>query len=94
MFKKDYGILLILETGVDLSDAEQAFILYKKPSGASGILEAQINGTAIEKEIPPNFLDEVGHWEFQARVTGPSFRLTGKPAKYYVAETLFEEANP
>jgi len=94
MFKKDHGILLILETGMDLSDAEQAFILYKKPSGASGILEAQINGTTIERELAPNFLDEVGHWEFQARIVGPGFRLTGKPAKYYVAETLFEEANP
>lgn len=53
-----------------------------------------MNGTQVECEVPADFLDEVGHWEFQARVEGPGFRLTGAPAKCYVSETLFEEANP
>jgi len=94
LFKKDHGILLVLETGMDLTGGEEALILYKKPSGSSGFLRASVNGTQVECEVPADFLDEVGHWEFQARVEGPGFRLTGAPAKCYVSETLFEEANP
>lgn len=59
---------LTLETGIDLSGATNATILYKTPSGRKGEFSATIDGTTLTYQLTDNDVAVSGQWEFQSRV--------------------------
>jgi hypothetical protein len=64
---------ILLTAGVDVTDALETYIYYKKPSGTIGVLPATVQSPLtgimfydVEPDSSGNadFLDEVGSWKF------------------------------
>jgi len=87
----DFGLTLRLLLGTRVLNATHAYVLYEKPSGASGKIQAELGPDYIQVVIPQGFFDEQGYWSFQALVAGEGFELTGTPAQLYVSKRLWEE---
>jgi hypothetical protein len=69
IFKNQDLLTLTLETGIDVSAASAAAVLYKKPSGTTGQWVASVAGTTVTYAVGPSDLDEAGVWKVQPKVT-------------------------
>lgn len=77
---------------IDLTDSIVEF-LFHKPSGAVVAVTAQLDrpkkGTAYYT-VPEGFLDEVGAWRWQVRITSDARLLYGTLRDFVVASHLVE----
>ncbi|GAO43813.1 hypothetical protein [Flavihumibacter petaseus] len=67
---------LQLDTGIDLSGANNPQVHYKKPSGETGVWPATIEGSTLFYNIASGDLNESGTWSLQAAAA-----IAGEPAK-------------
>ena len=69
IFKNQDLLTLTLQTGIDVSSASAAVVLYKKPSGTTGSWTATVSGNNVIYDVQPGDLDESGSWSIQPKVT-------------------------
>lgn len=87
--EKDIGLILRLNTGVDISAATVANILYKKPSGTTGSFTGSTSDTYyVSYTTTSEDIDESGEWKFQAYVETSSYTVRGQISKVRVIEAL------
>jgi len=84
----DYGVEIRLDTDADLSTAQEARILYKKPSGKTGYWNAVVDGDTLVYLTQPGDIDEAGIWILQSYVRGITYELTGKKVFIMVKERV------
>ena len=68
IFKNQNLLTLTLQTGIDVSGASSALVLYKKPSGSTGTWTATVSGNDVVYDVQAGDLDEVGTWQIQPKV--------------------------
>jgi hypothetical protein len=73
VFKNQTKLRLILNAGVDITDASDVKIAYVKPDGTIGDWAASIlNNTQATKDMTiANEIDQDGQWRFWLEVTYP-----------------------
>jgi len=82
-------LLLILETGIDISAASVLKIKYKKPDGSSGNYPGTLHGTTqIQYQFANIDLNISGSWQFQAWVTIGGLDAYGDVASINVLSNL------
>ena len=88
--EKDIGVQFKLNTGIDISAATTANIIYRKPSGATGSFTGATDSDlyVVYTTTAADDLDEYGEWELQAYIVSPSWTLRGTVAKIRVNEAL------
>ena len=88
--EKDIGVQFKLNTGIDISAATTANILYRKPSGATGSFTGSTDSDyyVVYTTTAAGDLDESGEWELQAYVVTTDWTLRGTVAKVRVNEAL------
>lgn len=88
--EKDLGVQFQLNTGIDITAATTANILYEKPSGDTGSFTGATSSTSyvVYTTTAAGDLDEVGTWKLQAYVVTPTWTLRGIVAKVKVIEAL------
>lgn len=78
----DYGTVLDLDVGEDISTATAVRIYYEKPSGATGFWTAALQDTnKVRYTTQSGDFDEAGVWTLQARVTNLSGIWYGEAVK-------------
>lgn len=86
---KDGGIKLILEVGVDISQAVVFKIQYKKSDNTSGVWTAiKETSTSISYVIQQGDLSVAGQWKVQAVIEWADYKRYGKMANFRVIETI------
>lgn len=86
---KDEGTKLILEVGIDISQAIVFKIIYKNPDNTSGIWTAtKETATSISYTIQKGDLGIAGQWKVQAVVEWADYKRYGKMANFQVIETI------
>lgn len=68
LFITQGNINLLLNTGIDLSDATGLKILYQTPEGRKGYFNAATDGNSLSYQLSNDDIDVVGEWKFQAKV--------------------------
>ena len=89
IYAKSAGITIINYLDRDISNATEARIYYKKPSGATGywVADIDVGNKAITYTIT-NELDEGGRWKFQPYIAGENFAYYGTPWSQWVENPL------
>lgn len=80
----DIGTLIKLSTGVNLTDATDQSIFYKKPGGTeiekAALVESPASSGIIYFTLADGDFDEAGEYKFQAWVEFPSGEWYGETA--------------
>lgn len=83
------GYLTIsLDTGISLASASSPRIYYTKPDGTDGYWSGSISGTAIQKTLDNDDLDQPGIWAFQAYCTIGGLAAWGEIVKERVQNNI------
>ena len=88
IYKNQDLLTLTLETGVTVSGASSALVLYKKPSGTTGSWTGTTSGTKVLYDVQPGDLDESGVWKIQPKVIIAGEIGYGEIKPLVVEETL------
>ena len=83
-YKGTVGLLIEVETGVDLSDATEVKLKVKKPSGTTVEWAGVVSGTKIQYTTQAGDLDESGLYLIQAYVVKPTGTYLGETARMHV----------
>lgn len=76
----DVGTLIVLDTGVDLSETTSVEIIARDPSGTRTVLTgAVVETTKIRHVKTAATLDEVGDWVLEAHAVWGDSDLSGDP---------------
>jgi hypothetical protein len=82
-------LVIVLDTGIDLSTASNLKILYKKPSGVKGEFTATVfETTKLRYQFDNDNLDIPGQWSFQAFVTIGGLNAYGEIVRQKIDRTL------
>ena len=74
IFVGDIGTVITIDVGVDISSGSAYKIVYRKPSGATGVWTGSLSGTtAVTYTVLTGDFDEEGDWKFQAHVVLPAW---------------------
>ena len=85
IYENDYGTVIDLDVGEDVSAATTFRIYYTKPSGTTGYWTASLQGTNKLRYTTQNGdLNEDGVWSLQARVSNGSSVWHGETVKLRV----------
>lgn len=84
VYKGAIGLLIEVETGVDLSDATEVKLKVKKPSGATVEWTGVASGTKIQYNTQSGDLHESGLYLIQAYVVKPTGTYLGETARLHV----------
>lgn len=85
VYKDDFGTVLDLDAGEDVSDASSLRIYFKKPSGATGSWAADLEGVSLLRYVTETGdINEDGIWSLQARVVTAAGTWRGETAKLRV----------
>ena len=76
-------ITLLLDTGIDLSDATNLKILYKTPEGRTGHFNAATDGDSLSYQLSNTDITVTGEWLFQAKVNINGLNAYGDITKLY-----------
>lgn len=83
----DYGTVVSINCGEDVSGATVAQLKVQKPGGTIVTWTATVYGTDyLRYTIQDGDLDEAGVWKIQAAVTLPSWKGLGKTDTFTVYE--------
>jgi hypothetical protein len=86
---KDEGIKLILEVGVDISQAIAFKIIYKNPDNTNGTwTAAKETATSISYTTQQGDLSIAGQWKIQAFVEWDDYKRYGRVANFQVVKTI------
>ncbi len=78
LFKEQSLLELSAPTGLDdLNTATVTKILYRKPSGAKGSFDAQVDGMSLTYNLQNGDIDEAGKWMFMAYVVNGGLKGYG-----------------
>ncbi len=78
LFKEQSLLELSAPTGLgDLNTASVTEILYRKPSGAKGSFDAQVDGMSLTYNLQNGDIDEAGKWMFMAYVVNGGLKGYG-----------------
>jgi hypothetical protein len=81
----DIGTEILLDTGVDITDATLAEIKYQKPDGTTGSWTGVVDSTTKVKYVTlANDLDQAGQWLFQSYVETPTWKGHGETVSHKV----------
>lgn len=86
VYKGTVGVLIEVETGVDLTDATEVKLKVKKPSGTTVEWNGVASGTKIQYTTQTGDLDESGLYYIQAYVVKPTGIYLGETARLHVYE--------
>jgi len=89
LYTGDLGVQIVLDTDHALTSATRGEILYRKPSGETGVWLADIVlPTQLSYQTILGDIDESGKWTLQARVTFPGELIHGEPVSVRVDHTI------
>lgn len=90
IYQGTVGVVVILDTSIDLTSASERKILVRKPSGAEVEWAATLSGsTALQHAIAADDIADAGEYFLQAKVTIGSLITRGETAKLIVSENFF-----
>lgn len=82
-------LVIVLDTGIDLSTASVTKILYRKPSGVKGEFTATVfETTKLRYQFTNTDLDLPGQWSFQAYVVIGGLNAYGEIVRQSISKTL------
>jgi hypothetical protein len=82
-------LVIVLDTGIDLSLAATTKILYKKPTGVRGEFTATVfETTKLRYQFTNADLDVSGEWQFQAYVTIGGLNAYGEIVRQSIKKPL------
>lgn len=85
VYTSDFGTVVDLDVGEDISDATTLQIKAKKPSGATTTWTATLEGTStVRYVLESGDLDQDGIWLLQARVVSPDGTWLGETVRMRV----------
>ena len=89
LFVDGYGIELLVDTGIDLTGADEVKILYKKPNNQHGEWVGEVNDTTkIKYILAPGDVDVHGIWYIQSYAKFSDSELYGEKVPVEVLEHL------
>ena len=82
-------LVIVLDTGIDLTLASVTKIIYKKPSGRKGEFTATVfETTKLRYQFTNTDLDIAGYWTFQAYVVIGGLNAYGEIVGQRITKTL------
>lgn len=78
------GVMLVVETGIDLSDFDYVGLVVKKPDGSVVEWAGVAKGSRIEYVIQEGDLNVPGSYKIQAVVRNGTFESLGETTMLYV----------
>jgi hypothetical protein len=82
-------LVIVLDTGIDLSLASVTKIIYKKPSGRKGEFTATVfETTKLRYQFTNADLDVSGEWQFQAYVIIGGLNAYGEIVRQSIKKPL------
>ena len=93
IYTKSKGVTINIDLGLNIESATTAKILYEKPSGKTGEVEATLGETSISFTTPldSEFFDEEGLWSFQPYVESPIWKVYGQKVSVSVRSSIQTE---
>ena len=85
LYYGDEGKKIVLDVGIDISDATDQQIKFKKPNGDRGYWPAQKESDrSISYVVQKGDANYVGRWRIQSYVETPNWKLHGTPTDLHV----------
>jgi hypothetical protein len=79
LYTHSWGFKLVFDVEVDITEATEMEIRYKKPSKETGVWDAALDdSTSIFYVIKEGDLDIQGLWQFQAFITTSDWSIPGE----------------